>query len=272
MSKPKRTVFISWSGAASRIIAGALRDWLPQVLQNLDPFMSEHDIAKGSRGQDELASRLREAEMGLICLTPDNLDAPWVLFEAGALSNSLANRELVCPYLIGLKKKDVPPPLSLFQLADSTEDDTLRLVTDMNAGFDPSVQLTDQNLARQFTKWWPELAVAIQEAAETVEGDAAESSRSPDDILAEVLETVRRLEREVSRDPPDLRQADLPVYESEPPPPSFAEGERVVHPTFGAGVIMDISGTGSDQKAEVDFVEKGRKRLLLRYARLRSVR
>lgn len=92
MVSHKLTVFISWSGKTSQMVASALRDWLPQVLQSVTPFMSEHDIAKGSRGQDEIAGKLRDAAMGVICLTPSNVAAPWILFEAGALSKEALHR------------------------------------------------------------------------------------------------------------------------------------------------------------------------------------
>ena len=50
--------------------------------------------------------------------------------------------------------------------------------------------------------------------------------------------------------------------------PSFAKGERVVHKTFGSGVIVELSGFGADLKVTVDFTEAGRKKLLVRYASL----
>ncbi len=50
--------------------------------------------------------------------------------------------------------------------------------------------------------------------------------------------------------------------------PNFAKGERVVHKTFGSGVIVALSGFGPDLKVTVDFVGAGRKKLLVRYASL----
>jgi len=50
--------------------------------------------------------------------------------------------------------------------------------------------------------------------------------------------------------------------------PRFVKGERVVHPTFGSGSVVEISGFGRDLKVTVDFDDAGRKKLLLRYAAL----
>jgi DNA helicase II / ATP-dependent DNA helicase PcrA len=50
--------------------------------------------------------------------------------------------------------------------------------------------------------------------------------------------------------------------------PRFVKGERVVHPTFGSGSVLEISGFGRDLKVTVEFDEEGRKKLLLRYASL----
>ena len=49
--------------------------------------MSEHDIDKGTRSIPAISKTLEETQFGIICLTPENLNAPW-LFEAGALSKS----------------------------------------------------------------------------------------------------------------------------------------------------------------------------------------
>ncbi len=52
--------------------------------------------------------------------------------------------------------------------------------------------------------------------------------------------------------------------------PRLAPGERVKHPRFGSGTIVELSGTGRDTKVTVDFDddEVGRKRLVVAFAGL----
>ncbi len=52
--------------------------------------------------------------------------------------------------------------------------------------------------------------------------------------------------------------------------PAFVAGERVKHPRFGAGTIIDVSGAGRDAKVTVDFDDEdvGEKRLVIAYAGL----
>jgi DNA helicase-2/ATP-dependent DNA helicase PcrA len=50
--------------------------------------------------------------------------------------------------------------------------------------------------------------------------------------------------------------------------PRFVKGERVAHATFGSGTIMEISGFGPDTKVTVDFDGVGRKKLVIRHAKL----
>lgn len=52
--------------------------------------------------------------------------------------------------------------------------------------------------------------------------------------------------------------------------PAFVAGERVRHPRFGAGTIIDVSGSGRDAKVTVDFDDEavGEKRLVIAYAGL----
>jgi DNA helicase-2/ATP-dependent DNA helicase PcrA len=50
--------------------------------------------------------------------------------------------------------------------------------------------------------------------------------------------------------------------------PRYVKGERVVHPTFGSGQVVEISGFGKDTKVTVDFQSVGRKKLVIRYANL----
>jgi hypothetical protein len=96
-------------------VALALKEWLPDVLQNVSVWISEHDIDAGSRWSHKLAQALEESRIGIICLTPENQGSRWLQFEAGALSKSLEGESRLIPYLIDMSVSDVEPPLAQFK-------------------------------------------------------------------------------------------------------------------------------------------------------------
>ena len=145
-------VFLSWSGDLSKQVALALRDWLPKVIQAIEPWMSLEDIEKGSRWSSELAKELANTKAGIVCVTPDNQNAPWLNFEAGALSKTV-EKELVCPYLFELKSSDLTGPLVQFQAAEANKQDTLRLLSTVNRAITPK-PLSDKMLSEAFENWW----------------------------------------------------------------------------------------------------------------------
>ena len=61
-------VFISQSGPRSKAAASALRQWLPDVIQSIEPWMSAEDIDAGARWNSELTNKLAETRCGIICL------------------------------------------------------------------------------------------------------------------------------------------------------------------------------------------------------------
>ena len=122
-------VFLSWSGRTSRMIAESLRDWLPNVLQTLEPWLSSEDIPLGTHWLREISSRLEESSAGVICLTRGNVGAKWVNYEAGALARS---NVLVCPYLLDMEPTELAGPLSQFQCAKADRDGTFALVRTLN--------------------------------------------------------------------------------------------------------------------------------------------
>jgi DNA helicase-2/ATP-dependent DNA helicase PcrA len=48
-------------------------------------------------------------------------------------------------------------------------------------------------------------------------------------------------------------------------------GDTVEHAVFGEGVIIDITGSGEDTEAVVNFRERGRKHLILAWAPLKKL-
>jgi DNA helicase-2/ATP-dependent DNA helicase PcrA len=71
-------------------------------------------------------------------------------------------------------------------------------------------------------------------------------------------------------DPGLERRVDFSEGQWEPDEvPPLAPGTRVAHPVFGAGSILEVSGSGKGTKIRVRFDRAGLKTIVLRYAQLR---
>jgi DNA helicase-2/ATP-dependent DNA helicase PcrA len=67
-------------------------------------------------------------------------------------------------------------------------------------------------------------------------------------------------------------KAPVSAQSFEPADPSiFSEGDKVEHERFGMGIIISIEGQAPNKTANVDFEKEGKKKLLLRFAKLRKV-
>lgn len=125
------TVFISWSGDRSKQVALVLKKRLGHVLQGIETFMSDEDIPSGTQWFAKIGNQLQEASFGIICVTPDNLNSPWLHFEAGAIGNQ-AEPTRVAPIAIDMKKETLPEPLGSFNAVDLTLDGFRRLVSSLH--------------------------------------------------------------------------------------------------------------------------------------------
>ena len=142
---------ISWSGDESKKVATALKKWIRPVIQAVRPWMSE-DIDKGSIWFGELTEKLGETAFGIVCLSRENIAAPWLLFEAGAVWKA-TERARVCTYLFDVKAEEVNSPLNAF----------LKILTRIMLGSAPdllkSLSLCSVSSTRQSslikTKHWP---------------------------------------------------------------------------------------------------------------------
>lgn len=182
-------VFISWSGERSRVVAQKLREWLPRVIQAAKPWMSDADIEKGARGLNELTKQLSAIEVGVACLSTDNLEVPWVLFEAGALSKAIGDTSRLCTYLLdGLEPEDIKAPLGMFQATKATKEDTRKLIQTINDSVS-NEPLREEDLDAIFEAMWPSLEETIK-SLPLVEPSKA-TRRNTNDMIAEILELVR---------------------------------------------------------------------------------
>lgn len=187
-------IFISWSGERSLHIAEGLRDWLPDVLPDAIPFMSSKDIDRGTDWRSKIRGQLDDTSIGVICLTPDNLAAPWLLFESGALSK---NEGRVFTYLYDLDPSQVEEPMSQYQHTLTTKGDTSRLVMDINKMSNEPRE--EERVRRSFEAFWHDLEASLKSVPKS--DDVQEPTRSDSEILREILGLVRiipELDRSIS--------------------------------------------------------------------------
>ncbi|MEL7059967.1 MAG: TIR domain-containing protein [Acidobacteriota bacterium] len=156
-------VFISWSGKRSRALAELISDWLPKVIQISKPWMSAHEIAKGDRWSDGISRSLETHQIGIICVTPENYKAPWILFEAGALSKAVGSSR-VCPLLLGLSPGDLSGPLAMFQSTSIDKGDLLSLIRSLNAEAG-ELALAEEVLQDSFENGWPHFEEEVKRIA-----------------------------------------------------------------------------------------------------------
>lgn len=185
-------VFISWSGPRSKHIASALRSWLPDVIQSLDPWMSDTDIESGSRWLFDVTANLDEALIGILCVTEENQSNPWLIFEAGALSKS-TDRALVCPLLFGITPTQMTGPLTQFQSKSFDEKGVLETVEMLNKN-NKGGKLPDDRLAAAFKRCWPDLEQKLKEAPNPPDGPIAR--RNTNEMLDEILTLTREQSRQ----------------------------------------------------------------------------
>ena len=183
-------VFISWSGARGKAIAEHLRDWLPHVLQSIEPYFTPSDVEKGARWLSEISDELSKARVGILCVTRDSIQSPWLLFEAGALSKELDDT-YVCPIVFEVKPTDLAGPMAQFQATEFEKDDFRQLIGVFNDRLGER-QLPEKNLDAIFAKFWPDLKRNIDSVLEASSNNDDSPIRTTEEMLDEILRLVRR--------------------------------------------------------------------------------
>ncbi|HEU4557345.1 MAG TPA: TIR domain-containing protein [Longimicrobium sp.] len=183
-------VFISWSGVRSRMVAEALNDWLPKVIQAVVPFYSA-DMEKGAQWSTRLDAALEGTSFGIVCLTPENLDSTWIHFEAGALSKLPDSR--VWTFLLDLRPGAVEHPLGKFQATVAEKGDVRKLLAAINHQL--PVPLAAAVLDEAFEMRWHALDQKLAEAAAAAPDRKPRVVRDQAAILEEMLSLLRGQER-----------------------------------------------------------------------------
>jgi hypothetical protein len=224
-------VFISWSGERSHMLAQALYGWIPLVLHYVKPWLSEADVAAGDRWAQAVAKELEVSNFGIICVTPENLASPWILFEAGALAKSMDGAKVI-PLLLDLEFSDISGPLAQFQAKKVERVGLSEVVQSINKSADQPVP---EDRAKQlFNALWPSLEEQIDALPDEVPTE--KNMRPQHEILEELVTGVRGLE---SR----FRDLEGAVADRGPRSPRRF---RRIHPMMFEEIAHMVSDEGDD--------------------------
>ena len=198
-------VFISWSGERSKRAALGLKSLLDDILgETVNVFVSQH-IKPGENWTRRLGEELDQSEYGVLCLTQENFQAPWLLFEAGAIAKKFGTAHIV-PYLVDNLADDLEgSPLAQFQFARADREGTYALVKGISEELTiPPARL--ERLERFFDRFWPDLEATIKNLPNPLQKGAAE--RSDREILEKIAQQVSILV-EARNDSPGLSRTEM---------------------------------------------------------------
>lgn len=247
------------------------------VIQGTDPWVSTQDLESGSLWVSELNQQLSVSGTGIVCITQENKNAPWIHFETGALAKGLTKAR-VCTFLIDLKPEDIANPLGQFNHTLPTRDSVWKLVKSFNDRLKGPSHLEESVLTQLFELFWPRFEDEFRQVLEVNKPTAQATARTSESYLVEILENTRALSQRVraieSRlELPPSRSRDehatailqralerkLHVEEVvEAGQSDLSVGQRVFHRSFGLGHIVAVDGL----KLDVEFDKAGLKKIL----------
>lgn len=257
-----------------------LRQWLIRVLQYSEPFVSSKDISKGAQWLVTISDQLAETSEGIVCVTPTNVESPWLNYEAGALAKT-TGQTAVRTVLLGLSPGDLPAgaPLSNFQHTSAVN------VAEM-WNLIESIHLRSESAGGDlervrwaFDQAWPDLESRLEAIVLEQSPEAATNSGSYEQLLIkDVMQEIKSLSIAVAKlsqtsraGNPLAASADAKIGPLEPAEAAqVSEGMTVRHQVFGEGTVLAIDGS-ADKKVAAVLFPAGQKRLLLRYAPLSIV-
>jgi hypothetical protein len=191
-------LFLSWSGRQSKEIASLLKQYLESLPLSVDIFFSDADIVSGARARQVIDSALETFNLGLVVITADNLESPWIHFEAGALTK-VPEVSAVIPLLFDVDISALKQPLAAFQGRKFNEAGILQLVRDLHA-LDPiraSAEVAVGAARGQFEQFKVSVDAVLQLPPENP-GSPVAAPVALDEIrstLDEVVTIVRELAR-----------------------------------------------------------------------------
>jgi len=157
------------------------------VAPHVNAWISDREADPSQRCALAFSRELATSHFGIICLTEENLQSPWILYEAGAMVRSL--KAGVVPLLFGVKPDDMKGPLAQFQCIEVNGAGIERLVSDLYDSGKSALHARQKHLV--FSLLWPILDERLHDLVEqTMHGRRIQCTADILDDLAKPLEKL----------------------------------------------------------------------------------
>jgi len=136
-----------------------------------------------------VAKELADSNFGIICVTRENVNSPWVLFEAGALAKTMQGSKVI-PLLLDLEIRDITGPLAQFQAKKVEKAGVNEVINSINQTANNVVP--EARAHELFEALWPKLDKEVK----TIPKQPAteKHARPQHEILEELVVGVRSLD------------------------------------------------------------------------------
>lgn len=193
-------VFISWSeeNSASHKVAILLKKWISRIIHTATCYVSSADINAGEIWLSNLLKNLSDSKCGIICLTQDSLDKPWIIFEAGALAVKF-EKSRVIPLLIGIEKDHVRSPLNILQCKIANFEglwDIIKCINDSSDLF----TVPEDILSDSFETHWPRLEQDLKAIINSSSFKSLPKKRTVEEKVDDILGLVKSIQQSNSHD------------------------------------------------------------------------
>ena len=155
-------VYIGWSGETSKEIASILESWLPLMNPHIEAF-SIVDVPTGAAWRYTFFKNLLVCDCAIFCFAQDNINSPWLLYEAGVVSG--AEKQII-PLLFDVPSSHLPDPLRFFQPIPFTKDRIWQMALTLNdlCGQDA---FSFQELAMKFDELYPTVEKMVEQVRDS---------------------------------------------------------------------------------------------------------
>jgi SAM-dependent methyltransferase len=222
-------VFISWSGVRSKHVAESLKEWLEDFFRdcNTNIFFSKKDLHGGDDWYQIVRTELNSADAIVLCLTPENMYAPWINFECGAVD---CLSKTVFPLLFDMERAELISPLKHITPQKVERQGVQDLVQTISGLLTPN-QIGERFLESHFNQKWSDLETKLSEIpkrsssmstplalellrlqlADTIELFGKRASFSKNQYFAQITVDALNWVKTSLASGPDTEYLDLPV-------------------------------------------------------------